>query len=749
MEFGYATLTDARFIDNGTKLLTVSRAGIIVWDAATGSELRRLGDRRDFADRVYLSADESRLAARALGGAIRVWSVATGEMVREVVPEGSDSFDFFALSPCGDRLALGVREHGAAASTTRSRLLNVDTGEELSAPPAPGTHFFSPDCQVGVTYPLEAGVVRTWNAATGEPLLDLQSVPAPGGTTMTGSAEFSSDSGSVVLTRLGSSLAPTVWNLTTGTLTSTVSIPSTFAYHDVRLMSDSRTLVMTRETLNPPRVAVLAWDIVDARVVHDFGVESQRQLLVSPDRTRFAWTSSSDWQQFLHAFGELDAPLATYPGNALLAIDAAGSRVLAVLDSVPTIQDYGTGTAISSLPMFQARISQPAIHPEGGEVAALWGNRVVRWDMAGNRLGDMLPPSAHGSNLEGLPPSMLSYAHDGQALVVGLRDGLALMDVASGELVRMVLPEPLPIDGNTTWMFAPLPGGRQVAYVRRNRADQVGVIDIESGAIRPLPPGTFHELRDAHSFSASPDGRYVIASGIMAVHGVPPSSSSVGFNAWDPWTGRLAHSFTHERQSVFSGQFQAAHLPSLDIFFCIAEHTIIEAVLPTLQLHVARTSLTVGGESEDPIALPFTDLKYPVASHGGRHVVVDWQTASSFLFNVESGEVEREFGGVRNARPVLMAPDDTIFLAVIPDEPMYAFATGLPAYVPPATGDVDADGVVTPQDAESIFRCYIEGKCPEGVVPALADLCPADGVITPLDAQFAFGLFLGLGAGCP
>ncbi|MBX3729219.1 MAG: FG-GAP repeat protein [Candidatus Sumerlaeia bacterium] len=66
------------------------------------------------------------------------------------------------------------------------------------------------------------------------------------------------------------------------------------------------------------------------------------------------------------------------------------------------------------------------------------------------------------------------------------------------------------------------------------------------------------------------------------------------------------------------------------------------------------------------------------------------------------------------------------------------------------TGDVNADGVVTPADAQWAFECFL-GACPSGADTAAGDLCPpggGDGALTPSDVQAIFLNWLGATPRC-
>ncbi|MBX3729231.1 MAG: hypothetical protein KF858_08600 [Candidatus Sumerlaeia bacterium] len=68
---------------------------------------------------------------------------------------------------------------------------------------------------------------------------------------------------------------------------------------------------------------------------------------------------------------------------------------------------------------------------------------------------------------------------------------------------------------------------------------------------------------------------------------------------------------------------------------------------------------------------------------------------------------------------------------------------------PPARGDVDGSGQITPLDAQLAFECWLWSLCPDGADATAANVChPESTGITPADAQGIFELYLGIEPAC-
>ena len=160
---------------------------LIVWDAATGQQLRRLIDLNRSAISAAFSPDGSVLAFGALDGTVHLWNVAAGKRLRTLEGHAGPVYDV-AFSPDGATLASG----------------SVD------------------------------GTVILWKAATGRALRTLG-----GHNSWVISLAFSPDGGTLAAGT--SEQAVVLWNVKRGTRRHTLEMPTKHVSH-VAFSPDGRTL---------------------------------------------------------------------------------------------------------------------------------------------------------------------------------------------------------------------------------------------------------------------------------------------------------------------------------------------------------------------------------------------------------------------------------------------------------------------------------------------------------------------------
>jgi WD40 repeat protein/serine/threonine protein kinase len=104
-ESNAAGATTVSWKPDGTRLASADAAGIFIWDAATGKELRTL--RGHGMQSLAWSPDGTRLASSAPGGRVIIWDPAAGEQIRTLIPNNlpANTVSSVAWSPDGTRLA--------------------------------------------------------------------------------------------------------------------------------------------------------------------------------------------------------------------------------------------------------------------------------------------------------------------------------------------------------------------------------------------------------------------------------------------------------------------------------------------------------------------------------------------------------------------------------------------------------------------------------------------------------------------
>lgn len=139
---------------------------VILWDAATGKELRRLEGHDDVNSIAFSPKDGKILASASSDHKVRLWDVASGKQLG--VLESDSPVLAVAFSPGGKILA-------SAGEDSVVRLWDVDTGKQLHQPKADQGKaksldvVFSPDGALLATRG-DNGIIHVWDAGTGKEL---------------------------------------------------------------------------------------------------------------------------------------------------------------------------------------------------------------------------------------------------------------------------------------------------------------------------------------------------------------------------------------------------------------------------------------------------------------------------------------------------------------------------------------------------------------------------------------------------
>jgi WD40 repeat protein len=146
--------------------------GVALWDAATGQELRRLGDPRTVVAQVAFRPNGKVLATAGLDGAVRLWDAEGGGELRELTGQGRYVLGV-AWAPDGRRLASAEMD-GAV------RVWDTESGKELLAyrghRDRPTAVAFHPGGRQVVSADARGAVVA-WDAETGKEQWTAQGPP--------------------------------------------------------------------------------------------------------------------------------------------------------------------------------------------------------------------------------------------------------------------------------------------------------------------------------------------------------------------------------------------------------------------------------------------------------------------------------------------------------------------------------------------------------------------------------------------
>ncbi len=147
---------------------------VCVWDAKSGSLIKRFKGHGNVVYALAFSPDGERLATAGADRQVLIWDVASGEMIKNCIGH-EGVIRSLAFSPDGERLASGSDDHSI-------RLWNTRDGALIRAFPGDGKPVygiaFSPDgatlTAASTLASYEAGHVTIWNVESGEETVKLE-----------------------------------------------------------------------------------------------------------------------------------------------------------------------------------------------------------------------------------------------------------------------------------------------------------------------------------------------------------------------------------------------------------------------------------------------------------------------------------------------------------------------------------------------------------------------------------------------
>jgi WD40 repeat protein len=169
------------FSGDGRQIVTLDSHGVVkTWDGTRGPEARLFPGGRG-AWSAALAADGRRVAAACLDGRLRIWDTRSGQEVRALSIDPSGSPQAVAFSPDGDLVAGAFnRSDKGLGPVGGVRVWSVATGELVRTLPDPQREAGAPSYAMAWSTDgklLACGgrdrAVRVWDAATGEPLCTL------------------------------------------------------------------------------------------------------------------------------------------------------------------------------------------------------------------------------------------------------------------------------------------------------------------------------------------------------------------------------------------------------------------------------------------------------------------------------------------------------------------------------------------------------------------------------------------------
>lgn len=425
-----AGVLSVAFSRDGKQIVTGSRDKTLrLWNVATGQQVRSFTGHTDMVVPVAYSPDGQWVASESADATVRLWEAATGREARKLPGHKSQGTSNIVFSPDSRHLA-------TVGADFVLRLWEVATGREVRT-----FTGHTKDCESldfardgkHLASASEDGTIRLWDVATGKEVRRYEGLPEYATT-----VRLSPDG--TILAAGGVGRAIGFWEVATGKLLH-LAWGHTDNVSEISFSPDGKVLASASHD-----GTVRLWDVATGQSLPVTGGQVMAAAL-SPDGTRLA-TADGSRVLFWDAATGKQLPLVVETGGPVNALAFApdGAHLATGGHKVPIrLWDLGNPTAPPrTLGPASAGTARLAFAPDGQTIASVGPRTVQLWDVA---TGQASPASARLDELAAAAgvANALVFSPDGTELATAHSNGqVRLWDVATGEERRALSPAPAP-----------------------------------------------------------------------------------------------------------------------------------------------------------------------------------------------------------------------------------------------------------------------------------------------------------------
>jgi WD40 repeat protein len=421
-QFGYGKLTCSALSSNGTKMVTGSADGKVrLWDVASGEVVRTFMGHRSGVELLAISGDGSRVASTD-DLTLSTCDAVTGALLSSFTAPEKDLILSMVMSGDGSRVLIGTR-------SGRALFIDAATGGVITSFLPPGGKLddwvqsvaISKDATMALSGQNNK-IVRLWDVNTGALIRTFY-----GQRNGVDAVAFSGNDSMVVATARDTIM---FWNTNNGNAIDTI-IDNSWA-KSITISSDN-TKMLTQYFHG-----ATLWEIRNKNKLHSFSFPDKyininnTPYAMSGDGSKLLLNVNSTTVKLFN--GTTGVEISTFTGHTLdvtsIALSTDCKKVLTgSTDNAATLWDASTGKVIRSFTGHTASVNSVALSPDGSKVITASADSSVKiWNAATGA-------QIHSFSATTYSSGSVAFSSDGQKVFYISDSAVCIMDIATANVL--------------------------------------------------------------------------------------------------------------------------------------------------------------------------------------------------------------------------------------------------------------------------------------------------------------------------